>query len=140
MTKHDDNYKKLLKDLKQLQKASFRWGPVGLNNAKKAIWNEFGTDTIPERPAFRKTFGSRATHSKINNAAKHAIKQIVAGKSFENAAKSIGEVGLAELKKTFTSNIEPPNAPSTIKKKGQGKGTLRDTLELFKSLSYEVIK
>lgn len=133
------NKKQLLKNLEKLNDIKIRWGVRGENNVSKMIWNEFGTDNIPERPAFRLTFDSKKTHKKIEQSAHFAINQVLQGKKAENASLAIGEAGLAELKKTFTSNISPENADSTIAKKGEGKNTLYDSGELFRSLDYEVV-
>lgn len=136
--KTKDNSDEIFKNLEKLQGASVRWGVIGRENSKKMVWNEFGTDNIPERPAFRITFTDRSTQKEINKATHVAIDQILKGKSFEQAGEGIGEAGLAKLKRTFTSNIPPKNANSTIAKKGQGKNTLYDKGELFRSLNFEV--
>lgn len=139
-TKHETNSKEILKNIKELGKMSIRWGARGINNQIKIAANEFGTGTIPERPAFRMTFGSSSVQKQISRAAGFAIDQIIAGKDVEDSAKGIGEVGLAALRKTYRSNIPPPNAPSTIRKKGEGKNTLFDTGELFRELAFDVVK
>jgi hypothetical protein len=136
--KQKDDSKKLLKELKALQKIQVRWGVQGKRNAKIMFYNEYGTKDIPERPAFRRTFESRQTQDSISKAAGVAIEQAMAGKKANDAAAVIGEVGLRNLRNVFTSNIQPANAPSTIKKKGAGKNTLYDTGALFRSLGYEV--
>lgn len=137
-----DEYKVIIDSLKTLSNSSIRWGARGENNVKKLVWNEFGTskngkEHIPERAPMRKTFNDQEVQKKLSKALEFVIKSILNGKELN--LNGIGEVGLAELKKTFTSNLPPANAPSTIKKKGPGKNTLYDTGELFRSLGYEVI-
>lgn len=138
-TKESSNMKKVLKNLKKLQDMSVRWGVIGEENQKKLVFNEFGTVNIPERAAFRITFGSRQNQARLGKAAQKTVDQIINGVSPEKAALAIGEVGLADLKKTFRSSVPPPNEPSTIAKKGAGKNTLFDTGDLFRSLAFEVV-
>lgn len=137
--KIEDNTKELLRSIKALQDSSIRWGARGQNNVNKLVWSEFGAGDNPERPVTRMTFNSQQTHKKLNKAAQVAISKVLEGEKPENALNIVGEVGLAEYRKTFRSDVPPPNAPSTIKKKGEGKNTLFDTSELFRSLGFDVV-
>lgn len=135
-----DNSKELISKFKRLNEASIRWGARGKTQTNKLVWNEFGAGKIPERPVTRITFGSSKTHTQINKAAKIAINQVIEeDRKVEDALKIIGEIGLSEYRKTFRSNIPPPNAESTIKRKGEGKNTLYDKGDLFNSLGFDVI-
>lgn len=130
---------KLLKNLESLQKTRIRWGVHGQELAKIAFWNEFGTKDIPERPAHRNCFRSDATLQALSKAAAIAVERTIAGANFKEAAGSIGVVGLGRLKDSYRSGPFAPNAPSTIKKKGENKNPLYDTGSLQDNLAYEVV-
>ncbi len=137
--KRKSDFDKITEQLEKLQALKIRWGVHGEENAKKMFQNEFGSGKIPERPAFRITFGSSTTQQMIAKATHAAIDKVMKGADAKISAEVIGFVGLGELKKVFRSNIAPPNAPSTIARKGEGKNTLFDTGDLFRSLGYEII-
>ena len=86
----------------------------------------------------RITFGSTQVKRKLGKATVKPLNDVIDVNDPEKSMRGIGEVGLAELKKTFRSNLPPPNAPSTIAKKGEGKNTLFDKGELFRALAFEV--
>ena len=139
MAKYKDNSKAIFKQIKKLDNIVIGWGVSGKQNFKHMVWNEFGTKHIPERPAFRITFNSKDTKKALSKGAHKAIDQVLAGKPAKDAANAIGIKGLDALRRTFTSNIAPPNAESTIKKKGPGKNTLRDSGDLFRALGFAVV-
>ena len=144
INKSENNAKDILKELEKLDRMKIRWGANTERSAEIFMQNEFGTSRngkphIPSRPAMRLTFRDSKVQKIIAGKAKFVIEQITQGKKALDAGRGIGESGLAELKRTFTSNLPPANAESTIKKKGAGKNTLRDTGELFNDLDYEVI-
>lgn len=141
-----DKAQEILDNLQKLQKTKIRWGVEGEELAKIMFWLEFGTNKKdgsvkqPERPFYRSTFNSSETHKKIEAATGVAITNIMEGQDFDKNADMIGEVGLGCLMRTFASNVPPPNAESTIKRKGQGKNTGYDTGLLQAHQGYEVVQ
>ena len=95
--------------------------------AYAAAINEYGYPAggIPERPAWR--------------AAAEAIKERLRGTPLPNAleADRIGRDAVETLKKTITEWSEPPNAPSTVARKGFD-DPLIETRKLVDSIDHEV--
>lgn len=100
---------------------------------QKAIFNEYGTETIPARSFIRST--------KKENYKKWVkyFNKIYALYGKDKAFMEIVLMIEKDIKKKINSNIQPANAESTIKAKGSS-GTLRASLEMRDSLQYEVIK
>jgi hypothetical protein len=111
--------------------------------AKIAILNEFGTRTAPERPAFRNVM--RANRSKYLQAMRAGVRAVIAAavRGGDVAAMKhsvlarLGAMAEGDLKAGVTSLDSPPNAPSTIRKKGSSK-PLVDTGRLRASVTHEV--
>ncbi len=107
--------------------------PDGTSVALVAALNEFGTGTIPPRPFFRTMIAEHASEWPINLAV--ALK-----KTNYNAAASLGLVGLRirdQLRKSIRDLKTPPNAPSTIARKGFD-DPLIDTSTMLKSATLKV--
>ena len=124
----------------------------GTSVVSVALWNEFGTQNIPERSFFRSTL--EENESKINAWREEAIKNITE-KNWP-ASKALEMIGLRVqilIQNKIKSNVPPPNAPSTIKakqasgvapksgfKKGfEGRtGTLINSGLMLRSVTYRV--
>lgn len=89
-------------------------------NAKKALYNEFGTDKIPSRPFIRRG---------LDNIEKELDKK----------PEQIGSKMVQNIKKAINNSDYPRNAVSTIKKKGFD-FPLIDTRDMYNSLTFRVSK
>lgn len=89
-------------------------------NATKALYNEFGTEKIPERPFIRRGFDN--------------IEKIVKN---ANSPSEVGEKMVNNMKKAIMRSEYPRNAPSTVKKKGFD-FPLIEYGDMYKNLTYKV--
>lgn len=92
-----------------METKSYQDGPL---IAQVGYWNEYGTDTIPSRPFFR-TAIANVKGEMVETIAKSLRKNDV-----ETALRHGGEVLANELKTQVLTWSDPPNAPSTQRKKG----------------------
>lgn len=99
--------------------------------AQVGFWNEYGTRNIPPRPFMRSVIEQDGQQW-----AQYLGKLI----KTEDTGKALNVVG-AEMAGAITGSIlqftTPPNAPSTIRKKGFNK-PLIDTGVMSRSVSWEV--
>lgn len=105
-----------------------------------ATWNADGTKNIPSRNFFQKYFDDhykRGTGQKhMPTVAGNAARKVLAGKMSATAAvKHIGNTGLELLRRIVIDWSIPPNAPSTVKKKGFN-NPLIHTRKLLNSLAW----
>jgi phage gpG-like protein len=110
----------------------------GINNATLAAIHEFGTENghIPARSFLRSTF--REQRTAMLSITKELYFQVIFKKiSMEKALAVIGEKFVSEIKAKITAGIDPPNAESTIARKGSST-PLVDTGQLINSISYKV--
>ena len=105
--------------------------PDGIFVASVALWNEFGTSKIPERPFFRNA-NARLTDSVKTFAYKYKTIN-------EGLLYAIGETAVNDLKKSILGHgvSYAPNSPATIALKGSAK-PLVDTGRLLGSATYKV--
>ena len=102
--------------------------------AAVAAWNEFGTESIPERPFFRRA---------LAEAEDGIVKVIAAGIDpermavDERLADRVGAYVQGEIQESITALKEPPNSPSTIRRKGSS-NPLLDSGFMRESVSWEV--
>ncbi len=84
--------------------------------AAVAAWNEFGTETIPERPFFRTAL--EEAKPKVVALLKDEIdpRRMTVGPLL---ADKIGERVADEIRGSIDRWREPPNAPATIARKGR---------------------
>jgi len=140
----DHGFKKLEKQLKKMAKMSVKTGILsdagshesGKTIAEIAAYNEFGTDTIPERPAHRDTFEKSRPKLKANLA--KSVDLVIEGKATpDQVLNRIGVWYVGQLKKGVIAFDAPPNAPSTIRQKGSD-NPLIDTGRTVNSINYEI--
>lgn len=142
----DHGYAKLVQTLKA-------WGEprisVGIHDAdagkadrrgvtvlEKAIFNEFGTAEIPARSFIRAWVDE--SQGAIVKALASQARLVVAGKiSKEQAIERVGLWAVGQIQARIAQGIDPPNAPSTIARKGSST-PLIDTGQLRSSVSYKV--
>jgi hypothetical protein len=109
-----------------------------ITNAELAVIHEYGTDKIPERSFMRSTF-DRLRPNYEAMVAKLAGR-VVDGKM--PLAKLLDLVGLKienDIRRAVKTGpgIEPPNAPSTIRRKGSSR-PLIDTAQMINALTHDV--
>ena len=102
--------------------------------AAVAAWNEFGTETIPERPFFRNALAE--SERGVSNILAKGIdtKKMVVD---EQLAGRVGEYVQGKIRDSITALKEPPNAPETVRRKGSS-DPLMDTGTLRNSVAWEV--
>lgn len=101
-----------------------------------ATWNEYGTDTIPERSFIRAWFDENEAAAK--QTLTRLLKQAAKGKiTFQVAAERFGLWCVGQIQKRIAVGIEPSNAESTIQRKGSSK-PLIDTGQLRSSIAYAI--
>ena len=105
--------------------------PDGTYVASVAMYNEFGTSAIPERPFFR-----HANAILVNDIAKIAKKHKTLSSRFAGA---VGEIALNNLKQSILGfGIDyAPNSPYTVSSKKSSK-PLVDTGKLLNSGAYTI--
>ena len=102
--------------------------------AAVAAWNEFGTETIPERPFFRRAIAEAEDGiAKVIRRGIDTEKMVVD----ERLAGRVGAHVQGEIQESITSLREPPNAPETIKRKGSS-NPLVDTGHMLQSVTFVV--
>ena len=111
-----------------------------------AIINEYGTETIPPRPAFRIGLERSVTKNKklIDAALKNITNHLLTGRKdsiqrqLTQALTQIGKSAKKETKEIIKQGSMTPNAPLTIKRKGFDHplwetGLLHDSVEYLVS-------
>lgn len=143
-----DNYtafgKKYLEELEKLKKKPYV--KVGfpapsfskpreddaLTVGEVAVYNEFGTETIPERSFIRTTFDEKKYQ--IQDFIDQVVGEISDGKyTTEQGLERIGLYGAKLIVEKIRTSVPPPNAPSTIARKGSS-NTLVDTGQMVQTL------
>lgn len=107
--------------------------PGGVTVADVAAWAEFGTETEPERSFLRAWFDEhehevRADIAKLMRGGKRTPAEVL---------EIIGLRAVGQIQQRIASSIPPPNAPSTIARKGSST-PLVDTGLLRSSISSKV--
>ena len=141
----DTRFAKLDKELLFLKKHILVIGVLGDAKSEKgvkvidyAIWNEYGTLTIPARPFFRNIVGTRRGKRLIEERMKKQVELILAGET--TAYKALENVGIyvvGLIKESLLKGNWRKNADSTIKIKGKN-NPLRDQGTLLKSIDFEI--
>lgn len=122
-------------------------GQKPINVSEVAIIQEYGTEKIPPRPAFRRGLETGlAKNKKMRQATLRNITQrILQGRGAEinrnltTLLTQIGKSAKAATKEIIKSGDETPNAPATIAKKGFDH-PLFETGLLLEHVDYEVKK
>jgi len=101
-----------------------------------AVYNNFGTETIPRRDFF--TPGGANAVEAAKPIARAGVKKINRGEATpEEILKKVGPIAQAQMQLAIRDLKEPPNAPSTIAQKGSD-NPLVDTGLLQQSVSHVV--
>lgn len=117
--------------------------PVNVQDV--AIWNEYGTETIPPRPAFRRGIeeGLKVNKKLIGAQLKNIAQRLMQGRKNEVHRSlvvmltQIGKSAKAKTKEIIRTGDETPNAPATVAKKGFDH-PLFETGLLLEHVEYEV--
>lgn len=126
----------------------------GATVAQVALWNEFGTKTIPERP-FMRTSGEQLMPI-LSVYSERLIDAMLLGKiTLDNALDRVGLLAQAHIKKVIIDWSTPPNAPRTILQKARKTGRAKiaggdaslaaydnpliDTGQMLGSVTYEKV-
>lgn len=99
--------------------------------------NEFGTRDghVPERSFMRSTVDEQRTS--YSGVLASVLRVADSVSALERGLGRLGLRGVRDVQRKITSNVPPPNAPSTVRRKGST-GTLRDTGRLRQSIDFEV--
>ena len=139
---NDLGYESLMDDVKKLDREPFvKVGVLGKSGSELATYagaNEFGTrdGRIPERSFIRSTMGQN--RFALFQQAERYLNQIAAGTM--NPRQALGLMGewlRARIVIKITTLQDPPNAPSTIAKKGSS-NPLIDEGRLRNAIAWEV--
>ena len=106
--------------------------PNGKDVTTVARDNDKGTKRIPERP-FMIPAGNKAANKTINI----TVQRIAGGMDESQALSKAGELFVGFMQKEITNLKEPPNAESTILKKGSS-NPLSDTGDMRKSVKWKL--
>lgn len=104
--------------------------------AQVAEWNEFGTSRIPARPFIRGFVDDR--REDIMTWIKRATERVAKGVAPEEAFEIVGLRIQSGMQKRIADGVPPPNAASTIARKGSSK-PLINTGQLRSSITYKVV-
>jgi hypothetical protein len=115
--------------------------PDGVSVVKVALWNEFGTETSPERSFFRTAIDDNL--EKMNKWREEFIENIFYnGWSVEKALKAMGLRIQLLIQNKIKSNVGPDLSPYTLEKRkehGRGTRTLVDTGLMLRSVTFKVV-
>lgn len=108
----------------------------GLTVAQIFSYNEFGTDSIPERPTLRPTLAKERVKYQYNMAKIAAKAMKDEGYDIRQAMGRLGQQVQGDVQKAIRDLSDPPNAPETIKRKGSS-SPLIDTGQMLSSIRWE---
>lgn len=142
----DKGFDRIMKDLSRIDKAGITVGihqevgsyEDGPTVAYVASIQEYGTEDgrIPERPFLSTTFDDNM--EQWREYGRDIVKDVIAGRrTLRTGMKRLGSIQMMEVRKTITKMKTPPNAPSTIARKGSN-NPLIDTRKLRNGINYEI--
>lgn len=144
----DRGMNNLRKQLQKLQKTKIKVGVFsdatnskGKNTqyvADYAIANEYGRGNIPERSFVRSTIDEKQEKwcKLMQTTIDHITK--INNNKLDSDLYKIGEIARSDIICKIDSNINPPNAPATIKRKGSKNKTLIDNGILRASIAAKI--
>lgn len=115
-----------------------REGESGLTVAQVAAANEYGTARIPSRPAFRRALD--ANRPGIRTRIDAEAGAVLDGT--RTVDQAFGRLGLylqGLIRREIVALRDPPNAPSTIERKGSS-NPLVDTGQYRQSITFQVVR
>lgn len=112
--------------------------PDGTSVIDVAVWNNYGTNTIPERPFM--DIGGRTAVKETQGLRKKLIGKIERDEiKVDDALDIVGMKAVSIVKKVIQDFTVPPNSPATIEKK-KSDHPLIDTGLMVQSLTWEIRK
>lgn len=138
----DKGLKKIVANLRSLEKTELQVGIFNEAIAEYAAYNEYGTVSklgnlhIPARPFMAMSFNEKDGWKKEID---DAIDAISCGEDAMRIVAMLGEIAVNDIKLKISDNIPPPNAESTIKQKGSDK-TLIDTGAMRNAVTYRIVR
>lgn len=146
----DKGYKKAISSFKELsKKPSVKIGVLEKSGEHKSLensealtvvevatFNEFGTETIPERSFIRSTVDQNF-EDYVEKSRTLQNKIIMQELDVKKALSILGEKIQADIVSAINNGIEPENSPKTIAAKGSSK-PLIDSGQLKQSIKYQV--
>jgi hypothetical protein len=135
----DKHLEKILKAVKGPKnvKVGLPKGKAAAKVIEYAVYNHEGTVHIPRRPFI--TVAMFKGRGQIRNDMRKIAKSVVEGKAMLPVQmEKLGLKGAGLIQDQISSNMPPPNKPSTIRQKGSS-GTLIDTGRMRQSVTHEVI-
>lgn len=149
-TTKDRGYKKALESFKELsKKPSVKIGVLEKSGEHKnlgseepltvvevATFNEFGTETIPERSFIRSTVDQNF-EDYVEKSKTLQNKVVMQELDVKKALSILGEQIQSDIVNAINTGIEPENSPTTIAIKGSSK-PLVDSGQLKQSIRYQV--
>lgn len=102
--------------------------------AQAAFWNEYGTSTIPARPAFRTTIAQKSKAW----GAKLGVAIVATNYDGVAALRLLGQDMRDDLENSIATWTTPPNAALTVKIKGFDK-PLVDSGDMQRAPDYEIV-
>ncbi len=144
----DRGYKALTKRVFGFKRPEWRVGLLAGTDADKpeqggpatvlevGIYNEFGTDRIPPRSFIRAWFDEDA--DEIKRKIRVLTQRVVDGKaSKDDVYPQLAKWCVERIKKRIDAGIAPPNAASTIKRKGDDV-PLTETFQMYDAITYQI--
>ena len=135
---------KLLAQLESLDGASAAAGveegrsyPDGTPVSEVALYNEYGTSTIPARPFLSRAWENSS--EQIRSLCRQLAAGLAEGGDADSALEEIGRALQEAVREEILSGDFEPDAPATIVRKGSSR-PLIDTGELLDSITWEVRK
>ena len=137
----DLGYARILRELAELESTVVEVGiqddgatSEGVLVSHYGAINEFGGGHVPERSFMRSTFDN--TIGQIISVRDRVLDGVFQGKlTAEVGAGLLGEKHQQDIQRTISSHPPPPNAPSTVRRKGSS-GTLIDNGTLRASIRW----
>lgn len=117
-------------------KVGFPAGEVSSDILDRAVWNHFGTETIPERPFL--SLAIRNNRGAYRNAMRTSALKILMGETgMRTVLSKLGIKAQGDIQAEIVSLSAPPNAPSTIRQKGSS-NPLIDSGQMRQSVTWKI--
>lgn len=116
-------------------KVGFPASATSQDIVNKAVWNNFGTVNIPERPFMSNAFDDN--RAKYIEALRISAAKVMRGEvQVGEVAAKLGIVFADDIRQEIVDLDSPANAPSTVAKKGSS-NPLIDTGEMKNAVTYQ---
>ena len=135
-TDNTDEFLKMLNSMIKNEVTIGLHGDVGGDILSRGIYNEFGTDKIPERSFIRAGFDTEKNN--ISNDMIKIAERVVDGQmKVKTGLNLLGDATKGRIQEFAVDLSDPPNAQATIDAKGSS-NPLVDTGQMIGSIDYKV--